>query len=70
MSRPLKEVVLDLSSLPYVDRIRWRRNSFDGLGPFGGGWITKFSVLIGSSRIVIECWRWSISIYFSPESTE
>lgn len=57
------EVVFD-KNLPFVGHVKIRSNDMDSpFGPFGGGWKTKFSLLIGTSRNVIEFWRWTISFY-------
>ena len=61
---PAKIWTKTFENVPYFEKIRVDRRDMDShMGPFGGGWTTKFSLLIGSSRNVIEFWRYSISFY-------
>lgn len=50
------------------DRVTLKSKEMDPMfGPFGGGWRTKFGLLVGSKRHVLYWWRWQVTIRFEAE---
>lgn len=50
------------------DRVTLKSKEMDHfMGPFGGGWKTKFGLLVGSSRHIFYWWRWQLTVYIDDE---